>query len=148
MALRVPIHFRFVTAQQKMDQPRVALYREFESHSLQIINALVDRILPLFCKFWITAPIAIGSHTADPSRQTGGLHARGYQRLLHDIDRLSAEAVRAAFRIPEEYLSQLKFSECLPQRAAEEMMKDRLLQPGRLKTVPRTNKHLVLEGFN
>ena len=71
-----------------------------------------------------------------------------YQRLLQDIDHLSAETVRAAFRIPEEYLNQLKFSECLPKRAAEEMMKDRLLQPGGIETVLGTNKRLILDGFN
>ena len=71
-----------------------------------------------------------------------------YQRFLHDIDLLSTEAVRAAFRIPEEYLSQLKFNECLPKRAAEEMMKDRLLQLGRLKTVLKRNRRLILDGFN
>jgi hypothetical protein len=37
------------------------------------------------------------------------------QLLFDKIDGLNAEAVRAAFRVPEEYLKQVKFSECLPE---------------------------------
>jgi hypothetical protein len=60
-----------------------------------------------------------------------------YQLLFEKIDGFNAEAVRAAFRIPEEYLKQLKFSECLPQPYAAEIVKDRLLQPAYLETLLR-----------
>jgi hypothetical protein len=42
-----------------------------------------------------------------------------HQLLFEKIDGFNAEAVRAAFRVPEEYLKQLKFSECLPQPCAK-----------------------------
>jgi hypothetical protein len=41
-----------------------------------------------------------------------------HMRLFEKIDGFSAEAVRTAFRVPEEYLKQLKFGECLPQDCA------------------------------
>jgi ATP-dependent Lhr-like helicase len=56
-------------------------------------------------------------------------------RLFDKIDGFSTEAVRAAFRIPEEYMKQLKFSECLPQPYAAEIVKDRLLRPALLETI-------------
>ena len=58
-----------------------------------------------------------------------------YQLLFTKIDRFNFEAVRAAFRIPEEYLKQLKFSECLPQHFATEILKERLLQPSCTETI-------------
>jgi hypothetical protein len=60
-----------------------------------------------------------------------------HQLLFNEINRFNFESVRSAFRIPEEYLKQLKFSECLPQHCAEEIVKDRLLQPACLETLLR-----------
>lgn len=54
--------------------------------------------------------------------------------LFEKIDGFNLEAVRASFRVPEEYLKQLKFSECMPQPYAAEIVKDRLLRPGLLET--------------
>ena len=58
-----------------------------------------------------------------------------HARLFEKIDGFNVEAIRAAFRVPEEYLKQLKFSECLPQPYAAEIVKDRLLQPALLETM-------------
>jgi ATP-dependent Lhr-like helicase len=51
-----------------------------------------------------------------------------HEALFNEINRFNFESLRSAFRIPEEYLNQLKFSECLPQPYAKEIVKDRLLQ--------------------
>jgi hypothetical protein len=67
-----------------------------------------------------------------------------YQPLFEKIDGFNAEAVRAAFRVPEEYLKQLKFSECLPQPYAAKIVKDRLLQPARLETLLRKRCKFVV----
>ena len=66
-----------------------------------------------------------------------------HQLLFEKIDRFNLEAVRAAFRIPQEYLKQLKFSECLPQDCAAEILKDRLLQPDCLRNMLRTKRVFV-----
>ena len=60
-----------------------------------------------------------------------------HQLLFEKIAGFNAEAVRIAFRVPEEYLKQLKFSECLPQPYAAEIVKDRLLQPACLQSLLR-----------
>jgi hypothetical protein len=60
----------------------------------------------------------------------------------------NAEAVRAAFRVPEEYLKQLKFSECLPQPFAVEILKDRLLEPARLEVLLRKRCKFVVMPNN
>jgi len=92
---------------------------------------------------------------ADELRQRGYDHVKvsdfcirvcgtvDHQKLSAEIDRLSPEAVRVAFEIPSEYLSQLKFSECLPKQIAEEMMKDRLLRLGCLKALLGNKRRLV-----
>jgi ATP-dependent helicase Lhr and Lhr-like helicase len=67
-----------------------------------------------------------------------------YQPLFEKIDGFNAEAVRAAFRVPEEYLKQLKFSECLPQPYAAKIVKDRLLEPARLETLLRKRCKFVV----
>ena len=67
-----------------------------------------------------------------------------HQLLFEKIDGLNAEAVRTAFRIPEEYLKQLKFSDCLPQPYAAEIVKDRLLEPARLETLLRKRCKFVV----
>jgi ATP-dependent helicase Lhr and Lhr-like helicase len=67
-----------------------------------------------------------------------------HQLLFEKIDGFNAEAVRVAFRIPEEYLKQLKFSECLPQPYATEIMKDRLLQPACLESLLRKCRKFVV----
>ena len=66
-----------------------------------------------------------------------------HQLLFEKIDGFNAEAVRSAFRVPEEYLKQLKFSECLPQPYAAEIVKDRLLQPACLRNMLRTKRVFV-----
>jgi hypothetical protein len=58
-----------------------------------------------------------------------------HEVLFNEINRFNFESVRSAFRIPVEYLKQLKFSECLPQSYAKEIVKDRLLQRGNLETI-------------
>ena len=67
-----------------------------------------------------------------------------YQPLFEKIAGFNAEAVRAAFRVPEEYLKQLKFSECLPQPFAAEIVKDRLLEPARLEALLRKCRKSVV----
>jgi ATP-dependent Lhr-like helicase len=67
-----------------------------------------------------------------------------HQLLFEKIDGFNAEAVRAAFRVPEEYLKQLKFSECLPQPYAAEIVKDRLLKPACLETLLRKCRKFVV----
>jgi ATP-dependent Lhr-like helicase len=71
-----------------------------------------------------------------------------HQLLLEKIGGFNAEAVRAAFRIPEEYLKQLKFSECLPQPYAAEILKDRLLEPARLEALLRTRCRFIVTPNN
>jgi ATP-dependent helicase Lhr and Lhr-like helicase len=66
-----------------------------------------------------------------------------HQRLFKKIDGFNVEAVRAAFRVPEEYLKQLKFSECLPQPYAAEIVKDRLLRPGLLEAMLMTKRVFI-----
>jgi ATP-dependent Lhr-like helicase len=68
-----------------------------------------------------------------------------HQRLFDVIDGFSPESVRSAFSIPEEYLDQLKFSECLPKRIAEEMLKDRLLSLGPLETLLKAKRRIRFE---
>ena len=67
-----------------------------------------------------------------------------HQLLFEKIDGFNAEAVRVAFRVPEEYLKQLKFSECLPQPYAAEIVKDRLLQPACLESLLRMCRKFVI----
>jgi hypothetical protein len=63
---------------------------------------------------------------------------------LGEINRFNFESVRSACRVPEEYLKQLKFSECLPPPYAKEMLKDRLLQRGYLETILVTKKKICV----
>jgi ATP-dependent helicase Lhr and Lhr-like helicase len=72
--------------------------------------------------------------------------ATDYQLLFNEISRFNFESVRSAFRVPEEYLKQLKFSECLPQYCAEDIVKVRLLQSSWLETLLRKRcKFIVAE---
>jgi ATP-dependent helicase Lhr and Lhr-like helicase len=71
-----------------------------------------------------------------------------HQLLFEKIGAFNAEAVRAAFRIPEEYLKQLKFSECLPQPYAAEILKDRLLESTRLEALLRTRWRFIVTPKN
>jgi len=66
-----------------------------------------------------------------------------HARLFEKIHGFTVEAVRAGFRVPEEYLKQLKFSECLPQSCAVEIVKDRLLRPALLETMLMAKKIFV-----
>jgi hypothetical protein len=46
--------------------------------------------------------------------------------------------------MPDEYLKQLKFSECLPRPYAKEIVKDRLLQRGNLETILMAKKKICV----
>jgi ATP-dependent Lhr-like helicase len=67
-----------------------------------------------------------------------------HQHFINEIDSLDAREIRSAFRIPKDYLEQLKFSECLPEKLTEEMMKDRLLQLFRLDALLATERKVCL----
>jgi len=67
-----------------------------------------------------------------------------HEVLFNEISRFDFESVRLAFRIPEEYLEQLKFSECLPQHYAEEILKDRLLQRDCLEIMLMAKKKICV----
>ena len=67
-----------------------------------------------------------------------------HERLSREIDHFTPEAVKDAFRVPKEYLDQLKFGECLPQRTAEEMIKDRLLPLHLLQSVLGMGKKAII----
>ena len=61
--------------------------------------------------------------------------ATDYQQLLEKIGTLTPEIVCAAFRIPEEFLEQLKFNQCLPHSLAVSLLKERLLKAPALQSV-------------
>jgi hypothetical protein len=65
-----------------------------------------------------------------------------HEILFNQINRFNFESIRSAFRIPDEYLKQLKFSEYLPQLYAKE--KDRLLQRGNLETILMAKKKICV----
>ena len=67
-----------------------------------------------------------------------------HEVLFNEINRFNFESVRSAFRIPEEYLKQLKFVECLPQSYAKEIVKDRLLHRGNLETILKAKKKFCI----
>jgi hypothetical protein len=67
------------------------------------------------------------------------------ERLFSELDQLSPQAIRTAFRIPEDFLKQLKFNECLPPRVAEEMLKDRLIDLGLLEKLLTTSRRTLLD---
>ena len=67
------------------------------------------------------------------------------ERVFSNLDRLSPEAVRSAFRIPEDFLNQLKFNECLPPHIAEEILKERSLDLGLLEKVLTANRYVLLD---
>ena len=55
-----------------------------------------------------------------------------------------ADVHDGAIRIPEEYLKQLKFSACLPQSYAKEIVKSRLFQRGNLETILGAKKKVCV----
>jgi ATP-dependent helicase Lhr and Lhr-like helicase len=67
-----------------------------------------------------------------------------HEALFNEINRFNFESIRSAFRIPEEYLNQLKFSECLPQPYAKEIAKDRLLQRAYLETILKAKRKVCI----
>ncbi len=57
------------------------------------------------------------------------------ERILAAIGALTPELVSAAFVVPEEYLDQIKFAECLPEQLAKSMLKARTLCAHDLQSV-------------
>jgi hypothetical protein len=96
---------------------------------------------------WATIEICIRSFQVSPSRTTIHVQcvrdATDHLRLFDKIDGFRAEGIRASFRVPEEYLKQLEFSECLPQPYATEIVKERLLRPALLETTLTASRVFV-----
>jgi ATP-dependent Lhr-like helicase len=67
-----------------------------------------------------------------------------HEVLFNEINRFNFESLRSAFRVPEEYLKQLKFVECLPQSYAKEIVKDRLLHRGNLESILKAKKKICI----
>ena len=65
-------------------------------------------------------------------------------RFFDTIESLTAEIVRECFQVPTEYLDHLKFSECLPQHHAEEMIKERLVPLHILRSVLGERRKAVI----
>ena len=63
------------------------------------------------------------------------------------IDSLTAAKIRDVFRIPQDYIDQLKFNECLPTGLAEEVMKNRLLRPDSLDVLLKRNRRFVSDDL-
>lgn len=68
-----------------------------------------------------------------------------YAPVMESINNLSPEIVFNALRIPEEFMEQLKFNECLPHSLAEAMLRSRLLQPASIHSV-LSQQRLVLQA--
>jgi hypothetical protein len=65
-------------------------------------------------------------------------------RFFDTIESLTPEIVQECFKVPSEYLTNLKFSECLPQRYAEEIIKERLVPLNILRSVLRQRRKVVI----
>ncbi|MCF3648630.1 DEAD/DEAH box helicase [Synoicihabitans lomoniglobus] len=66
------------------------------------------------------------------------------QRLLNEIERLIPADIRAAFQVSEEYLNNLKFSECLPLNTAEGIVRKRSIALAHLKEILARRRNVVL----
>jgi ATP-dependent Lhr-like helicase len=66
-----------------------------------------------------------------------------HRRLETVISDLDLNAIKKCFQIDAEYLSQLKFSECLPKPLAEAMMKDRLLSAECVDSIVQAKRRFV-----
>ena len=60
-----------------------------------------------------------------------------HQKLIETIRHLTAAGVIETFLVPDEFLDQLKFSECLPKQMAESIVKSRCLNSGHIDSVLR-----------
>ena len=100
--------------------------------------------IQVYCIIFNAVSGILSPSTAIPIRNDHFRLLTLLQILFEKIDGFNAEAVRVAFRVPEEYLKQLKFSECLPQPYATEIVKDRLLQPACLETLLRKDCKFVV----
>ena len=58
-----------------------------------------------------------------------------HQKLVEIIKNLTAAGVIETFLVPEEFLDQLKFSECLPKQMAEDIVKSRCLMADQIESV-------------
>ena len=65
-------------------------------------------------------------------------------RFSETIESLTPEIVRECFKVPSTYLTNLKFSECLPQRYAEEIVKERLVPLNILRSVLTERRKVVI----
>jgi ATP-dependent Lhr-like helicase len=67
-----------------------------------------------------------------------------HHRILAAIENLTSQKTFNAFRIPEEFMEQLKFNECLPHPLTESLLRNRLLQKDSIQTILKKIRLLIL----